>query len=364
MDLVDLNSNLTFLENSLKSWIGFGLILVLGFIFSGLFARFFSWIAYRLFRKFSHGKYFDQFHQLLRTPFLNLIHLSILYAAFYQLHFPDAWNFVSVKEFGVRWLLQALFMIVFIIAWMRVIKRSIDFMEYVYTHKEDSPVSPDLATFLRRLFQILLYVLGAFTILGKVFEVNITAIVTSLGIGGLAIALAAQDTLANLIGSFIIYLDRPFQVGDTIQLGDVSGIVEKIGFRTIRIRTLDRSLLIVPNKKIVDSNLNNITQSQQRRVRIVLNLTYQSKKDQIVGLRDAIAKRILEAGPLVSQEVTVRFIDFDTSSLNLLIIYFVNTNEYEVMAEVKEKLNLQIMDEVELHGCQFAYPTQTVFVKN
>jgi MscS family membrane protein len=183
-----------------------------------------------------------------------------------------------------------------------------------------------------------------------------------LGIGGLAIALAAQDTLANLIGSFIIYLDKPFKVGELVELGEIRGVVEKIGFRTTRIRTMDKSLLIVPNKKIVDSNLNNISQSNQRRVKFSIGLTYQSSSTAILNIIEDVKEAIQLETPLTAEEMTVRFSDFDSSSLSLLIIYYVNSNEYDLMVEVKERINVRIMDIVAKHGCSFAYPTQTVFV--
>ena len=350
--------------NSLRDYSSFALILLLGFIFSGVFARIFSWVAYRLFRKFSKGKFFDEFLRLLKKPFNNLVQLVIVYAACNRLSFPVEWNIASGQELGLRWLIHTVFLVAIIIGFMRVFKRGVDFMEYVYIHHDESPISPDLATFIRRLVQILIYILGFFVILAKAFEVNITAVITSLGIGGLAIALAAQDTLANLIGSFIIYIDKPFNVGDIVEVGDIRGEVEKIGFRTTRIRTLDRSLLIVPNKKIVDSNLNNISQSNQRRVRFNLALTYSSDPKAILAIIEDIKGFILDEMPLTSDEITVRFIDFDASSLNILVVYFVNSNVYEVKAEVKERINIKILNCVEKHGCKFAYPTQTVYVQS
>jgi MscS family membrane protein len=350
--------------NSLKAYMGFLVVLVLGLVFSGLFARFFSWLAYKLFKRLSKGKFFDEFHRLLHKPFSQLVQLLILYAAFNQLSFPEEWNFVSVKEFGLRWFLHAIFLIALILVWMRLFKRGIDFTAYVYTHSEDSVLSADLVVFIKSLAHIIIYILGFFVILAKAFEVNITAVITSLGIGGLAIALAAQDTLANLIGSFIIYIDKPFNVGDVVELGEVKGVVEKIGFRTTRIRTMEKSLLHVPNKKIVDSNLNNISQSSQRRVHFNLALNYKSKPEDIMQIIAEIKKAIQQESPLTGKEMTVRLVEFDASSLNILVIYFVNTIDFDLMVELKEKINLRIMEIVKNFNCEFAYPTQTVIVQN
>jgi MscS family membrane protein len=193
------------------------------------------------------------------------------------------------------------------------------------------------------------------------FEVNITALIASLGIGGLAIALAAQDTIANLFGSFIIYLDKPFKVGDQIEVSDVSGIVERVGFRTTRVRTLDRSLVTVPNKKIVDSTLNNISLSEERRVKFMLQLTYESKSGDILNIIDEIKSAILKNED-TSEEINVNFTDFDSSSLNILVMYYVTSNLYEKKIEVKQAINIQIMEIVERNHCKFAYPTQRLFL--
>lgn len=362
MDTAFLND--VYLGNPIYKWLTSAGVIGLSLLFNGLFAKLASKASYRIFRKVSQEQFYEEFSRLLNRPFLNLINLLAIYFSLSHLSFPAEWEMVTKDEFGVRWILHTAFIIACIVVIGDLFLKATSFMEHVYHNLENASISKDLASFLKELTRVLIYIACFFAVLGKAFQVDISALITGLGIGGLAIALAAQDTLANLIGSFIIYLDKPFQIGELIQLGDISGTVEKIGFRTTRIRTVEKSLLIVPNKKIIDSNLNNITQSQQRRVKFTLGLTYQTQASQILSLRDEIRQLIAEAGPLVSDDITVRFIDFDSSSLNILVVYFVNSNSYDVMAEIKEKLNLQIMALVEAHGCQFAYPTQTVFVQN
>ena len=195
-----------------------------------------------------------------------------------------------------------------------------------------------------------------------IFHVNITALVASLGIGGLAVALAAQDTLANLLGSFVIYLDKPFKTGDLIEAGEIKGKVEHVGFRTTRIRTLEKSLLTVPNKKLIDVALNNITLSEARRVKFELGLTYASKSSQILNIITDI-KTVLLNHHKIGEDITVHFTDFSSSSLNILVLYFVMSNEYDLMVEVKEEVNMEIMAIIEKHGCEFAFPTQTIHIQ-
>jgi MscS family membrane protein len=360
MDFSFLNGQ--FLSNPYRNWAICGAILLAAIIFNHLLAGWFSKLTYRFFKNVSRAQYYDEFRKLFHGPFVKLINIIALYFAFSQLTFPLEWELVKVEEFGIRWIIHKFLVVIVIYTITNLFLKATLFLEYVYHNLENAKVSKDLATFLRELTGVLVYIIGFFAILGKAFELDITALIAGLGIGGLAIALAAQDTLANLIGSFIIYLDKPFQVGELIELGDIKGTVEKIGFRTTRIRTLDRSLLIVPNKKIIDSNLNNITQSSQRRVKFNLSLTYQSETENILGIIEDVKKAILQEAPRTAEDMTVRFSDFDASSLNLIVIYYVNSNEYEEMIEIKEKINIKIMDIVKRRDCQFAFPSQTVYL--
>jgi MscS family membrane protein len=202
-----------FLGNSLQKWaISLG-IIVLTLVFNGLIAKLASKASYKFFKNIASPHFYEEFSRLFNQPFINLINVIAIYAACNYLTFPKEWELAHLSDFGLRWVLHALFIVVLIYTITVLFLRVTDFMEYVYHNREDGQMSKDLATFIKELTRVLIYIFSFFAILAKAFEVNITALVTSLGIGGLAIALAAQDTLANLIGSFIIYLDKPFQVG-------------------------------------------------------------------------------------------------------------------------------------------------------
>jgi MscS family membrane protein len=337
-------------------------ILLFGFLLKRLGATFLSKQSIRLFKGLSNNQRSEQLVLLIRKPVEQLLTLIIIYVAFNRISFPVSWEIDSSEKIGLRWFLNTTWMIALFVTAGRVLVRATDYFGHILSHREESPVSPQLANFIKELIKVLVFVLIVFAGLRFVFHVNITALVASLGIGGLAVALAAQDTLANLLGSFIIYLDKPFKAGDLIESNDIKGTVEHVGFRTTRIRTLDKSLLTVPNKKIIDNALNNITLSEARRVRFTIGLTYNSKSTQLLSIIEDI-KKAIEQHPKISKDYTVRFDEFDKSSLNILVVYFVMSNEYETMIEVKEAINLNVMHIVEQHGCSFAFPTQTVYVK-
>lgn len=336
-------------------------ILLLGLLFKRFGATFLSKQSFRIFKQFSQNQFSEVFVELLRKPIEQLLSLLILYFAFERLQFPDSWKLVPDTQYGLRWFIDAVYGVAFFVVIGKILLKATDFFAHVLQNREESPVSMELSNFLKELIKVLLVVLCVFAGLRFVFNVNITALVASLGIGGLAVALAAQDTLANLLGSFVIYLDKPFKAGDLIEADGIVGRIEHVGFRTTRIRTLEKSLLTVPNKKLIDTALNNITLSESRRVKFNLNLTYNSKPEQITGIIDDI-KAIIQAHPKTSDDFVVRFAEFDASSLNILIIYFVQSNEYDVMIETKEELNLKVMKIVEQRGCEFAFPTQTVYL--
>ncbi len=334
-------------------------ILLLGILFKRFGATFLSKQSFRIFKQFSHNQFSEVFVDLLRKPIEQLLLLLILYLAFNRLSFPNNWELVPDTQYGLRWFIDAVYGIALFVVVCKILLKATDFFSYVLQNREESPVSKELSNFLKELIKVVIVVLCVFAGLRFVFDVNITALVASLGIGGLAVALAAQDTLANLLGSFVIYLDKPFKVGDLIEADGISGRIEHVGFRTTRIRTLEKSLLTVPNKKLIDTALNNITLSESRRVRFNLGLTYNSKPQQITGIIDDI-KQVIAEHPDTSEDFVVRFSDFDTSSLNILVVYFVQSNEYDIMIKAKEEINLQIMNIVEQRGCEFAFPTQTV----
>lgn len=351
-----------FLGNSILDFCICLAILLFGFLLKRYGATFLSRQSIRLFKRVSQDHESDQLVLAIRKPVEQFLALIILYIAFDYLTFPDEWHFRPVTEYGIRWLIFTVWLIAMFVVGGRILLRTTDYFAFILSHREESPFSAELASFIKELIKVLIIVMVLFAGLHFIFHVNITALVASLGIGGLAVALAAQDTLANLLGSFIIYLDKPFGAGDTIETNDIKGTVEHVGFRTTRIRTVEKSLLTVPNKKLIDTALNNITLSAARRVRMTIALSYGTKSDQIHAVIDGI-KKAIQDHPKVGDDFTVRFDTFDNGSLNILVVYFVQSNEYDIMIEVKEELNFKLMQIVEQNGCTFALPAQNIFVK-
>lgn len=191
---------------------------------------------------------------------------------------------------------------------------------------------------------------------------QVTSLVAGLGIGGLAVALAAQDTLANILGTVVVLSDQPFRVGDWVMVDGQEGIVETIGFRSTRIRTFSRSLIIVPNKMLTERQIENWSAMTRRRVRMSVGLLYSTPADQMERFVEGVRRLIVEDPGVDAEQYTVYFNEFNASSLDVLIIYFTTGVTLNEHLEVRQRLNLAIMRLAEGLGLSFAFPTRTVHV--
>lgn len=193
---------------------------------------------------------------------------------------------------------------------------------------------------------------------------DVKTYLAGLGIGGLAFALAAQDTLANMLGSFVVVLDHPFRVGDTVRIAGNEGAVEDIGLRSTRLRTGARTLIVLPNKMVAQEAITNLSRMPQRRVDQTIGLTYETTAEQMTTIV-ADLRALLKSDPGVHPGlVAVYFADYADSSLNIQIVYFTSDPDWQKHMEVRERINLQIMRAVAARGLSFAFPTQTVIHQN
>jgi MscS family membrane protein len=189
---------------------------------------------------------------------------------------------------------------------------------------------------------------------------NVSTILSGLGIGGLAFALAAQDTIANLFGSIVVAIDQPFKVGETVKIGTNTGTVEDIGLRSTKIRLIDRSLIIIPNKLVSSEAIINLSRFTQRRVEQVIGLTYDTTPDQMTAIVEDVKGIILAETVVDAESVMVFFRDFSASSLDLWIVYLTTGDDFQEGLALRQRVNLAIMRAVAARGLSFAFPTQTM----
>ncbi len=350
--------------NTVEQYLWFAGILIIGFIFLRFFSRFLSRLLFKLFKKYSAEVKGEKFVELLLKPIELLLIVSIIYLALNQLSYPIHEELFKRKNKVVEFIdvIDKLFVFFVIIAFNWMLLRIIDFVALVMAYKAsltESKSDDQLVPFVRELLKIFAIIVGVFVVLGMVFEINVLTLITGLGIGGIAVALAAKDSLENLFGSFTIFLDKPFVVGDLVKVDGIEGSIEKVGFRSTQLRSIDKSIITVPNKKMIDSALENLTLRNFRRVKFTISLTYGTRSEQIKSITDEI-NSLINNHPNIKEESIAIFEEFGDYSLKLMVLYFVEMMDYYPYLKIKEDINYQITQIVHKHGSDFAFPTRTI----
>ena len=189
---------------------------------------------------------------------------------------------------------------------------------------------------------------------------NVSTILQGLGIGGLAFALAAQDTIANLFGSLVVAIDQPFKIGETVKIGTHTGTVEDIGLRSTKIRLIDKSLVVMPNKLVSSEAIVNLSRSTQRRVEQVIGLTYDTTPDQLAVIVEDFRGILLADAEVDPTSVMVFFRDLSASSLDVWVVYASREADLKEGFALKQRMNLAIMRAVAARRLSFAYPTSVM----
>lgn len=213
--------------------------------------------------------------------------------------------------------------------------------------------------FLGKITDWILWILGVLFVLSNV-GVNITSLVTGLGIGGIAVALALQNVLTELFSSFAIYFDKPFVVGDFIVVGDKKGVVKRIGIKTTRIQALQGEELIISNKELTTAQIQNYKRMKERRVSFTLGIVYETPKDKVAKVPQMIKDIITSVDSTRFDRAF--FSSFGDFALIFDVVYFVESGDYLKYAEIHQQINLAIMESFEKEGIAMAYPTQTLYV--
>ncbi|WP_177225877.1 mechanosensitive ion channel family protein [Arsenicibacter rosenii] len=326
-------------------------------------ARHMSHLAYQILKRDIAGVPLNDFVRLMKPPMDAIILMSIIYVACHQLTIPEQWNLIPPEKFGLRMVVERLYHTLFMgmVTWLCI--RAVKVVGLLFQKRAaltETKVDDQLVPFVRDLLILFVCFLGLFATLSWVYDVNVLALVTSLGIGGLALALAARETLENLFASFAIVLDRPFLVGDSVSVGGMSGDVEQIGFRSTRIRTDDGSLLTVPNRLMVSQSLDNLTERQTRRARFFLRFPYDTPPDRLKAVMTDL-RNLIGQHPKTNKKTSyVRLDSFGDSGFEVLVIFFVDSPTISDFRIVKEEINFSIIDIVQRHQVQFALPSRIV----
>ena len=230
-----------------------------------------------------------------------------------------------------------------------------------WTEKTESKLDDQLVPLARQAAQIALLVIGGLYF-ADALGFDVLKLAAGVGIGGLAFALAAQDTVANLFGSVNIFVDRPFQIGDVVTVGGVSGVVEEVGFRSTRVRTFHNSLVTIPNSQITNANVDNLGMRHQRRQKFMVGFTYDATAEQLSAWVEAV-RAVLEATDEVADGPTVHVNDLGASSIDVLVQYHLVTDSWDDELTLRSTHILAFMRLAEEHGLSFAFPSTSVYVE-
>ncbi|NQT92134.1 MAG: mechanosensitive ion channel family protein [Lentisphaerae bacterium] len=269
---------------------------------------------------------------------------------------------------GLRSALDASMSILTAVAAAYVLYSLVDVVDYYLdklARRTEGKVDDILAPLVGRSVRITIAVLVILNVAQVVSGKNITTILAGLGVGGLAVALAGQDTIKNFFGSMVILGDKPFEIGDRVIIDGHDGPVESVGFRSTRIRTLSGHLVTVPNSQIVNGTVQNIGKRPFLRRVANITITYDTAPEKVRRAVE-ILKEILEnhEGSHENFPPRVFFSEFSDCSLNILMIYWYHPPDYWAYMDFSERVNLRILEAFNEEGIEFAFPTQTVYLAN
>ena len=302
---------------------------------------------------------FDADHMLVRAasgPLGFLIVLGGLALAVWVLALPTEPTDVRRAAFGVLKVL-----LVADILWF--LFRVVDVMAVYLTRlagRTESELDDQLVPLVRKALKVTIGLLLAVWVV-QLLGYSVSSLLAGLGIGGLAVALALQDTLGNFFGSIFIFMDRPFTIGDMVKIGDVEGTVERIGFRSTRLRTWPKTVVCIPNKTVAAAVIDNLSKRPIRRVDQTIGLTYETTAEAMEQAVAAIAEILAADDGVDNETAIVRFVEFGASSLNIQMTYFTRALDKAGCLAIRERVNLAIMRAVEDLGLSIAFPTRTVY---
>jgi len=227
--------------------------------------------------------------------------------------------------------------------------------------KTESPLDDQLVPFVTKTLKIFI-VITAVLVAAQNMGYSISGLIASLGIGGIAVAMAARDTIANVFGSIMLLVDRPFTVGDWIKTSEFEGVVEEIGFRSTSIRTFAKTLVNVPNSTLANMVIDNIDARSVRRIKMRIGITYSTTSAQMQKAIEGI-EDILKKHPGVDQNFSlVKFDEFEDSSLSIFLYYFSKSTNWGEYLQVRQEVNMQMMQLLEKLGLEFAFPSRSVYL--
>lgn len=346
--------NITYFGNTLYNYIFFILFIIFGIIFGKLFNYVIKSHVKKLVGK-TKTKFDDIVLDALELPIILLIFIGFFYLGLKFLVLPNTTH-ILLDE-GIK------IVVILCGTWFSI--NFIDDIIYYYiiplVEKSETKFDDQIISPLRKLLKIIIIIAG-FLMALKTAGYDITTLLTGLGIGGLAVALAAQDTVKNFIAGVLIFIDKPFKLHHWIKFEGGEGIVEDIGVRSTKIRTFGDSLIIVPNANLLSANIENFSEMRKRRVLMTIGLTYDTPMEKLKRAKEII-KDIIDNHKATLPPIRITFKEFGDFSLNIRVEYFIRNFGFDYYLDTIDEINMKIKEEFDKEGIEMAFPTQTVYLR-
>ena len=346
--------NKIYYHNTILEW-----LIALGIILGGVVvAKLLYWFTSAVMKKITaktKTKLDDLLIDKLEKPVIFIVIIAAYYWAISYLNFPNN----GLENLLVK---LAAFALVIDITWM--ISRILDAVveEYVVplAEKSESDFDNQVLPIMRKGIRAVIWIIGIIIGMDNL-GIDITAMIAGLGIGGLALALAAQDMVKNIFGGIMIFLDKPFKIGERIQIDGFDGTVEEVGLRSTRVRTLEGRLLIINNSTFSDNTVVNVSAEHTRKVVLNLGMTYDTTPEKMQRSMD-ILKEIVIAHPAIeTEDASIGFNAYGDFALGILFVYRIK--KAGDILQTQTEINLEILNRFNAEGLEFAFPTQTIFKK-
>ena len=350
-----MNIDQTILSNSIRSYLFVAVILIVTLLIKRLVSRFFASMIYTWVDKQNHSELRKNHVHRLIVPIEQFLLFLVAIIAIYELKFPTAWD-LNLFKLSLQQLLDSGIKLMFIILLIRVTLRTLEFIAIILENKArlTKDLSDDqLVLFFRDFFKVIIYIIGVLLVLRYVFNENIGNLVTSLSIVGAAIALSTRESLENIIASFIIFFDKPFTIGDLVKVSGFTGTIEKIGLRSTRIRTQEKTFISVPNKQMVDSIVDNISLRSERRIEMDLQLSVTTSAKALADFANYLRTYLKSENDLNSYQVFVSESGKQHHTLHIecLVNMQMDIDAFQIL---RERINLAAIEYANAHQIQFS----------
>ena len=340
----------TYLDNSLETWV-IALGIIIASIILGKIGYWFFSTVVRSLTKRTETKIDDIIVDMIEEPVVFSVVVAGVWFGLQQLTLPEMATTVINVSFQ--------FILVLLVAWFA--SRLFDAIckEYLVAIVEESESDLDdqLLPIIRKTVKTIIWALAIIVALNNA-GYNVGALIAGLGIGGLALAMAAKDTISNIFGGVTVFTDQPFKINDRIKIDGFDGTVKEVGVRSTRLQTLEGRIVTIPNSKFAGSSVENITREPSRKIVLNLGLTYDTTPEKMQLAMDLL-KQIGENCSGTEEKLVISFNGFGDFAMNIMFIYYIRPGAD--IPSTQTEINMEILRQFNENGLEFAFPTQTIY---